>query len=161
MTGHSSLTTKNSGSTGHHTAFAPNPDSKSDNKDVKRGSGERKESNKGNSTGQATAARRSMSDDMHEDVYMAKSDQAKARKRPFKASSVIEQTNPNMSASHNTSVNSTSAYERSHYKQMKKNAASNSTKQIGGGNRQWGGVPDYKLNQSGHHGHYSETNSSH
>ena len=32
-----------------------------------------------------------MSDDMHEDVYMAKSDHAKAgRKRPFKAASVIE-----------------------------------------------------------------------
>lgn len=57
-----------------------------------------------------------MSDDMHEDVYMAKSDHAKARKRPFKATSVIEQSHSHVSASHNNSINSSSAYERSHFK---------------------------------------------
>ena len=68
MTGQSSSTTKNNGAPGLQNVF--NNGSKSDQKDVKRDSGGRKDSNKGaTSTG-----RRSMSDDMHEDVYMAKSD---------------------------------------------------------------------------------------
>jgi len=75
MTGQqSSLTTKNNGSTNmSHLSNVFSQSSKSDQKDVKRGTDNRKESNKG-TTIVSTAARRSMSDDMHEDVYMAKSD---------------------------------------------------------------------------------------
>ena len=128
MTGQSSsiMSTKNNGSTNSHHQHAFNNGSKSDQKDVKRGSDGRKESNKGATSGQSSAGRRSMSDDMHEDVYMAKSDHNKSRKRAFKTSSVIE--NPNSSSNqvshHNSSVNSSNdAYERSHYQQMKKNSS--------------------------------------
>ena len=65
-----------------------------------------------------------MSDDMLEDVYMAKSDQQKVRKRPFKTASVIENQHTNSSnAMQNSSVNSSDAYDRSKLKQMKKNVA--------------------------------------
>ena len=112
------LSTKNhSGSTAtqhhQHNAFGSNNGSKSDQKDVKRGSDGRKESNKGATSG--TAARRSMSDDMHEDVYMAKSDHQKSRKRAFKTNSVIEHPNTTSSQAthHNSSINSSNdAYER-------------------------------------------------
>jgi hypothetical protein len=72
LTGQISSTTKNSGSTGHHNVF--NAGSKTDQKDYKGSSGDRKDNNKGVNTGQPVVARRSMSDDMHEDVYMAKTD---------------------------------------------------------------------------------------
>ena len=56
---------------------------------------------------------------MHEDIYMAKSDHQKPRKRAIKATSVIEsQSNLNTSGQathHNNSVNSSENYERSHY----------------------------------------------
>ena len=71
LTGQGSNTTKNS-AIGSHNVF--NVGSKSDQKDVKRSSADLKDSNKGGTSGQAMAAKRSMSDDMHEDVYMAKSD---------------------------------------------------------------------------------------
>ena len=57
-----------------------------------------------------------MSDDMHEDVYMAKSDHQKSRKRAYKTNSVIEHPNTTSSQQathHNSSINSSNeAYER-------------------------------------------------
>ena len=61
-----------------------------------------------------------MSDDMHEDIYMAKTEGQKPRKRAFKTNSVIESTS---NQSLKNSVHSSDTYERSQYqKHVKKNS---------------------------------------
>lgn len=75
-----------------HSASFAGTGSKKDQKDGKRtvGHGDRKDNKTSSQSG--SAARRSMSDDVHEDVYMAKTENQRPRKRTLKAASVIEAT---------------------------------------------------------------------